>query len=168
MSYSQLVLDEAARKIVATAIAEGKLEINTTEEVDARGFASAQANAENITSDIIRKGVTILGVPGAFGEALTYDVLATGCSVTLYRFIDTEWVDVSEGSLEGEIALGAKYRITVRANQGSEMTLLRCNGVDLAITDKVEEATTVYADPENGLNILAVAVSGGSSSSYAE
>lgn len=165
MSYSQFVLDEEARKLVASIISSGKVEINTTEEVDVRGFATAQANGENVLPENIRKGVNILGVDGDFGEALTFNIISSNCNVILYRFIDTEWVDISEGRNEGEIALGAKYRVTARATEGGSVTLLRCNGTDLTITSNVEDATTIYADPELGLNILAIASSGGSSSS---
>lgn len=165
MAYDKFILDESARAIIAAAISSGKIIINTTEEVNVAGYATAQANSTNIEPENIRKGVNILGVDGDFGEALEFNILSENCNVTVYRFIDTEWVDISQGRDSGEIAYGAKYKVTVKGNGDATVTVFKCNGVDLRVTDKVEDATQIYADPNNGLDIIAIATSGGSSSS---
>ena len=164
-SYSQFVLDDAAKKIVAGIVASGKKIINTTSEVDVKGYATAQADATGIDPENIRKGVNILGVEGDFGEALTFDIITVNCRVTLYRQIDDEWVDISEGAESGTIAYGAQYKATVKANGSNRVVTFKVNGVDVRITDKLEEATPVEADLDNGIAIVAIASGDDSSSS---
>ena len=98
-------------------------------------------------------------------ELATYDILASGCTVNIYENQEGAWVHINRGQTDGYVKVGTDYKFTVVSD--GEVSIFRCNGQDLTITDSVEDADVLIAT-EEGFSIIAVGHGGDSSGSVTE
>lgn len=96
-------------------------------------------------------------------ETATYDILASGCTVNIYENQSGTYVHINRGQTEGYVKVGTEYKFTVVSD--GEVSIFRCNGTDLTVTDNVDDADTLVAT-EEGFELVAVATGDDSSSSY--
>ena len=98
-------------------------------------------------------------------ETATYDILASRCTVNIYENQNGTYVHINRDQTEGLVKVGTEYKFTVVAN--GDVSVFRCNGQDLTITDDWWKADTLVAT-EDGFSIIAVANGGDSSGSVVE
>lgn len=173
----------ASNSELSDTVSYTTITINNTSDVDFHfvpfnenfGFTvksgdSLVFDAPIIVADSYYKNLELDGVSITYDEPSTasFKLNAINCWIKLYKKEADGWSlagDTKRGITTGALEIGAEYHPTLPDFDFYNVSIFRCNGEDLIITDEPDDSTVLIAT-EEGFDIIAVGHGGDSSEDY--